>query len=173
MQTQRQKGYPETILQLIQDNDGDIGTVYFLMSEENIEKQIELPYMSFCSDAGSYSFEREDNPASHPRAYGNFSRLIGKYVRDEKIIPLEEAVYKLTSLSYKKLKIANRGRIAPGYFADLAIFDYDKVIDKATFENPHRYSEGMVHVVVNGVQVLKEGNHTGAMPGRAVKLAKK
>lgn len=166
----RHSGYPETILQLILDNDGDIGTVYFLMSEENIVKQIKLPYMSFCSDAGSYSFEREDNPSTHPRAYGNFARLLGKYVREERVISLEEAIYKLTSLSMEKLKISERGRIAPGYFADIAVFDFDQVLDRATFEYPHRYSTGMVHVIVNGVQVLENGEHTGEMPGRAVRL---
>lgn len=169
---QRNAGYPETILQLIDDNDGSIGTVYFLMSERNIKKQIQLEYMSFGSDAGSYSFEREGNPASHPRAYGNFARLLGKYVRDEYVIPLEEAIYKLTLLTAQKLKIKYRGRIAPGYYADLAIFDYDEIIDRATFENPHRYAEGMKFVIVNGVPVIEMGDHTGEMPGRAVRLNK-
>ena len=107
--------------------------------------------------------------SSYPRAYGNFARLLGKYVRDEKVIPLEEAIYKLTHLSARKLKIKKRGLLAPGYFADVVIFDPEKIQDKATFQEPHQYAEGVQHVFVNGGHVLENGEHTGATPGRFVK----
>jgi len=140
------------------------------MSEDNVKKQIKLPYISFGSDAEAPAPEGDFLKSStHPRAYGNFSRLLGKYVRDEKVIPLEEAIYKLTSLSAQKLKIQKRGLLQTGYYADIVIFDPTKVKDNATFEKPHQYSEGMIHVFVNGVQVLKDGEHTGATPGRFVK----
>ena len=107
--------------------------------------------------------------STHPRAYGNVARLLGRYVRDEKIIPLEEAVRRLTSFPAANLKIRDRGSIKPGYFADIAIFDPKTVSDKATFESPHQYSTGMVHVFVNGAQVLRSGEHTGAKPGKVVR----
>jgi len=125
--------------------------------------------MSFCSDSGSLAPEGvflKSNP--HPRAYGNFARLLGKYVRDEKVIPLEEAVHKLTTLPATNLKIERRGALKEGYFADLAIFNPEEIQDHATFENPHQYATGMIHVFVNGKQVLSEGEHTGALPGRVV-----
>jgi len=147
-----------------------VGTAYFMMNEENIKRQIALPYMSFCSDAESPATEGVFLKSNtHPRAYGNFSRLLGKYVRDEKVIPMEEAIYKLTALPAANLKIKKRGSITPGNFADLAIFDAAKIQDHATFEKPHQYSTGMMHVFVNGTQVLKEGEHTGAKPGRVVR----
>lgn len=160
----------ETAMDLVIQDGTRVGTVYFLMSEDNVKKQIKLPYISFGSDAEAPAPEGDFLKSStHPRAYGNFARLIGKYVRDEKVIPLEEAIYKLTSLSANKLKIQKRGLLQPGYYADIVIFDPAKVKDNATFEKPHQYSDGMIHVFVNGVQVLKEGEHTGAKPGRFVK----
>ena len=126
--------------------------------------------MSFNSDAAPQAPEGpflRSNP--HPRAYGNFARLLGKYVRDEEVIPLEEAVRRLTSFPAETLKIRDRGRLVPGYYADLAIFDPAKIQDHATFEKPHQYSTGMVHVFVNGQQVLRNGEHTGAKPGRVVR----
>jgi N-acyl-D-amino-acid deacylase len=140
------------------------------MNEENIKRQIGLTYVSFGSDAGSPTaagmfLKYKD----HPRAYGNFTRLLGKYVRDEKVIPLEEAIRKLTSLPATNLKIKKRGLLQSGYYADLAIFDPAKIQDHATFEKPHQYSTGMVHVFVNGTQVLENGEHTGATPGRVVR----
>ena len=126
--------------------------------------------MSFCSDGGSYATEGVFLKFStHPRAYGNFARLLGKYVREEKVISLEEAVYKLTSLPALNLKIQKRGALKNGYFADLAIFDPATIQDNATFEKPQQYATGMVHVFVNGVQVIKDGEHTGAKPGRVVR----
>ena len=126
--------------------------------------------MSFGSDAGSLAPEGDFlKSSSHPRAYGNFSRLLGKYVRDEKVISLQEAIYKLTSLPATNLKIKKRGLLKPGYFADVVIFDPKKIQDHATFENPHQLSTGVEHVFVNGTQVLNNGNHTGKFPGRVVR----
>jgi len=164
------KSPEETALDLVIADGSRVGTVYFLMSEDNVKKQIALPYMSFNSDSGSLAPEGiflNSNP--HPRAYGNFSRLLGKYVRDEKVISLEEAVRKLTSLPAYNLKIKKRGSLTEGYFADLAIFNPETIQDHATFAEPHQYSTGMVHVFVNGEQVLKDGEHTGATPGKVVR----
>jgi len=164
------KSPEETAMDLVIADGSRVGTVYFLMSEENVKKQMALPYMSFDSDAGSMAPEGiflNSNP--HPRAYGNFARVLGKYVRDEKVIPLEDAIYKLTKLPATNLKIKKRGSLTEGYFADLAIFDPEKIQDHATFEDPHQYSTGMVHVFVNGEQVLKDGEHTGATPGQVVR----
>ena len=165
----RKKSPEETAMDLVVQDGSRVGTVYFLMSEENVKKQIALPWMSFCSDSGSLAPEGvflKSNP--HPRAYGNFARLLGKYVREEKVIPLEEAIYKLTTLPATNLRIHRRGALKEGYYADLAIFDPDEIQDHATFENPNQYATGMVHVFVNGSQVLREGEHTGALPGRVV-----
>jgi N-acyl-D-amino-acid deacylase len=140
------------------------------MSEENVRKGIALPWMSFCSDGSSSAPEGVFlKSGTHPRAYGNFARLLGKYVRDEKVISLEEAVRKLTSLPASNLKISKRGELLPGYYADLAIFDPATIKDNATFEEPRRYATGMVHVFVNGVLVLKDEEHTGALPGKVVR----
>ena len=160
----------ETAMDLVVQDGSRVGTVYFLMSEANVKKQIALPYMSFGSDAGSQAPEGvflKSNP--HPRAYGNFSRLLGKYVRDEQVISLEEAIHKLTTLPATNLKIKNRGALKTGYFADLAIFDPNKIQDHASFEKPQQFSTGMVHVFVNGTQVLENGEHTGALPGQVVR----
>jgi N-acyl-D-amino-acid deacylase len=160
----------ETAMDLVIADDSRVGTVYFLMSEDNVRKQIALPWVSFGSDAGSIAPEGvflESNP--HPRAYGNFARLLGRYVRDEQIIPLQEAVRRLTSLPAGNLKLRRRGSLATGYFADVVVFDPAAITDHATFEQPHQLATGMRHVFVNGVQVLKDGEHTGATPGRVVR----
>jgi len=164
------KSPEETAMDLVITDSTRVETAYFLMNEENIKRQIGLTYVSFGSDAGSPTaagmfLKYKD----HPRAYGNFTRLLGKYVRDEKVIPLEEAIRKLTSLPATNLKIKKRGLLQSGYYADLAIFDPAKIQDHATFEKPHQYSTGMVHVFVNGTQVLENGEHTGATPGRVVR----
>jgi len=160
----------ETAMDLVIQDGSRVGTVYFMMSEENVKKQIALPYMSFGSDAASYAPEGVFlKSSSHPRAYGNFARLLGKYVRDEKVISLEEAVYKLTTLPATNLKIKKRGAIKEGFYADLAIFDPNEIQDHATYDKPMQYSTGMVHVFVNGTQVLNNGEHTGALPGQVVK----
>jgi N-acyl-D-amino-acid deacylase len=164
------KSPEETAMDLVIADSTRVGTAYFMMSEENIKRQIALPYLSFGSDASSPATEGVFlKTSTHPRAYGNFSRLLGKYVRDEKVIPIEEAIRKLTSLPATNLKIQKRGSLTPGYYADLAIFDTAKIQDHATFEKPHQYSTGMVHVFVNGTQVLENGEHTGAKPGRVVR----
>jgi N-acyl-D-amino-acid deacylase len=160
----------ETILDLIIQDNSRVDAIYFLMSEENIRKQIALPWISFGSDAGSMAPEGvflKANP--HPRAYGNFARLLGKYVRDENIIPMQEAIRKLTSLPAGNLKIKDRGLLKEGYFADIVVFDPEEIQDHATFEDPHQYATGVRHVFVNGQQVLKDGEHTGATPGRIVR----
>ena len=160
----------ETAMDLVITDGTRVGTAYFLMTEENVKRQIQLPYISFGSDAESSTAAGNFlKTPTHPRAYGNFSRLLGKYVREEKVILLEEAVRRLTSLPASNLKIQKRGALMPGYFGDLAIFDPTKIADHATFENPHQYSTGMVHVFVNGTQVLENGEHTNARPGRVVR----
>jgi N-acyl-D-amino-acid deacylase len=164
------KNPQETAMDLVIADGSRVGTVYFLMSEENVKKQIALPYMSFGSDAGSMAPEGIFlNSSTHPRAYGNFARVLGKYVRDEKVIPLEEAIYKLTSLPATNLRIKKRGALKVGNFADLAIFNPETIQDHATFAKPHQFSTGMEHVFVNGVQVLKDGEHTGELPGQVVR----
>lgn len=166
----RHKTWYETAMDLVIEDGSRVEVAYFLMSEENVKKQMALPYMSFCSDAGSLAPEGISLKSSvHPRAYGNFARLLGKYVRDEKVMPLEEAIRKLSSLPCDNLKIRNRGRIKVGNFADIVIFDHKKINDKATFDKPHQLSEGMIHVLVNGKQVLKDGTHTGIFAGKAVR----
>ncbi|MDH5602428.1 MAG: amidohydrolase family protein, partial [Cyclobacteriaceae bacterium] len=160
----------ETAIELVIRDDTRVGTVYFLMSEENVKKNIALSWLGFCSDSGSMAPEGvflNSNP--HPRAYGTFSRLLGKYVREEKVISLEEAVRKLTSLPATNMKLKRRGQLKEGFYADVVIFDATKIQDHATFEKPHQYATGMQHVFVNGVQVLKNGEHTNALPGRFVK----
>jgi N-acyl-D-amino-acid deacylase len=165
----RGKSPEETAMDLVIEDGSRVGTVYFLMSEENVQKQIRLPWVSFCSDSGSLAPEGVFLKSScHPRAYGSFARLLGKYVREEQVIPLEEAVRRLTSLPAANLKIKDRGMLEPEYFADVVVFDPAKIQDHATFAEPHQYATGMVHVFVNGQQVLRDGQHTGARPGRVV-----
>jgi N-acyl-D-amino-acid deacylase len=164
------KSPEETAMDLVVADDSRVGAVYFLMSEENVRRQIALPYMTFGSDAGSLATEGvflRSNP--HPRAYGNFARLLGHYVRDEKVITLEEAVRRLTSMPADNLGLRRRGSLAPGFHADIVVFDPAAVLDHATFDEPHQYASGMMHVFVNGVQVLKDGEHTGETPGRVVR----
>jgi N-acyl-D-amino-acid deacylase len=159
----------ETIMDLIVEDRSRVDTVYFMMSEENVKKQIKLPWVSFGSDAASMAAEGAFlNSSTHPRAYGNFARLLGKYVRDEKVIPLEEAIRRLAALPCENLGLAQRGLLKTGYFADVVIFDPKTIADKATFEKPHQYAVGMKHVFVNGVQLLKDGEHTGKTSGRAL-----
>jgi N-acyl-D-amino-acid deacylase len=159
----------DTIMNLVLEDRSRVGTVYFMMSEENIRRQIALPWMSFGSDAASMAPEPPfTKSAAHPRAYGNFARLLGKYVRDEKVISLAEAIHRLSGLPATNLELDRRGFLREGMFADVAIFDPAAVADRATFEKPHQYAVGMRHVFVNGAQVLANGEHTGAKPGRAL-----
>lgn len=158
----------DTAVDLVIEDGSRVQVVYFLMSEENVRRQMSLPWMSFGSDAGSMAPEGVFLKSStHPRAYGNFARVIGRYTR-EGVVSLPDAIRRLTSHPAQVLRIKNRGTLAPGYFADVAIFDPARVEDHATYEQPHQYSTGMVHVLVNGVPVLKDGEHTGATPGRVV-----
>ncbi|MDU8885866.1 D-aminoacylase [Yeosuana sp. MJ-SS3] len=166
----RHKSPEETAMDLVVDDGSRVDAVYFLMSEDNVKKQIALPWMSFGSDAESSAPEGVFLKSStHPRAYGNVARLLGKYVRDEKVISLEEAVYKLTTLPATNLKIKKRGALKEGFYADIAIFNPKAIQDHANFENPQQLSTGMEHVFVNGNQVLKDGEHTGALPGQVVR----
>ena len=159
----------DTAMDLVVEDDSRVGTAYFLMSEDNIRKQIVLPWVSFGSDEESSAPEGVFTKyQQHPRAYGNFARVLGKYVREEKLMPLEAAVRKLAALPAENLGIKRRGHLQAGYFADIAIFDPD-IQDHATFDKPRQYATGMAHVFVNGVQVLKNGEHTGAKPGRVVR----
>jgi N-acyl-D-amino-acid deacylase len=161
---------PETtIMDLVLQDRTRIGVVFFLMSEDNVRKQVRLPWVSFGSDAASMAPEPPFTRSStHPRAYGNFARLLGRYVRDEKLVPLAEAVRRLSALPATNLGLEGRGFLEPGAYADVVVFDPGIIADRATFENPHQYAVGMKHVLVNGVPVLKDGEHTGALPGRAL-----
>ena len=159
-----------TVLDLMLEDRTRVGVVFFLMSEDNVRKQLKLPWVSFGSDAASMAPEGVFLKSStHPRAYGNFARWLGKYVRDEKLVPLPEAIRRLTGLPATNLGLQSRGFLKPGMFADVVVFDPATIADRATFEKPHQYAVGVRHVLVNGVPVLKDGEHTGATPGRALK----
>jgi len=165
----RGKDPVETAMDLISEDESRIDSIYFLMSEENVKKEIAKPWVSFGSDEASQASEGNFLKSNcHPRAYGNFARVLGKYVREEKILTLEQAVRKLSGLPATNLGLDHRGFVQEGMFADLVVFDPATVGDKATFEKPHQYSVGMKHVFVNGAQVLKDGEHTGAKPGKAL-----
>jgi len=160
----------ETAMDLIVEDGSRVSTVYFSQSEDVVRRAIALPWVSFNSDEASMAPEGVFLKSSaHPRAYGSFARLLGRYVRDEKLIPLEEAIRKLAALPAENLRIDRRGRLEEGFFADVVVFDPETIQDHATFVDPHQYATGMVHVFVNGGQVLKDGEHTGATPGRVVR----
>ena len=164
------KNADETMIDLIVADKSTVPAIFFLISESNLKRMVQLPYVSFCSDAFSIPAEKPyTDDGTHPRAYGSFARLFAKYVRDEKLMSLEEAVRRLTSVPASNLKIKKRGSLSVGNYADVVVFDPARIQDNATFENPHQYATGVFHVFVNGVQVLKDGEHTGARPGRAVK----
>jgi N-acyl-D-amino-acid deacylase len=162
----------DAIIDLVIEDGTRVGTVYFLMSEQNIRKQIKLPYMTFGSDAAAPAPEGAFLlSGAHPRTYGNVARLLGRYVREQKLISLAEAIKRLTSMPAANLKLRQRGQLVPGYFADVVVFDPATIADKATFEKPHQYAVGVSDVFVNGIQVLRDGNHTGAVAGRVVRGA--
>jgi len=164
------KDADETVIDLVMKDKSTIAAVYYQQSEDNIRKIIQQPYVTFGSDGASMSdAEIFKDWGTHPRAYGTFARLLGKYVRDEKLLTLEEAVKRLSFLPASNLKLNKRGLLQAGYFADIAVFDPEKINDLATFEAPKQYATGMVHVFVNGVQVLENGEHTGAKPGRIIR----
>jgi len=159
-----------TAMDLIIEDGTRVGTVYFTQSEDVVRKAVALPWVSFNTDAASVAPEGVFLKShTHPRAYGSFTRVLGKYVRDEQLIPMEEAIRKLAALPSLNLKIDRRGQLKVGFFADVVVFDPDEIQDHATFVEPHQYSTGMLHVFVNGKQVLKDGEHTGATPGRVVR----
>jgi N-acyl-D-amino-acid deacylase len=163
------KNADETTLDLIIKDKSRIEAVFYLQSEDIVRKIVQLPFVSFGSDAGSYATTPMFKDwGAHPRAFGTFARVLGKYVREEKLITLSEAIRRMTWLPAQNLKIQKRGKIEKGYYADVVIFDPNKICDRATFEEPMQYSEGMIHVFVNGIQVLKDGEHTGLKPGRIV-----
>jgi N-acyl-D-amino-acid deacylase len=160
----------EVVMDLIIENDADVGAVFFTMSEENLRRIIAIPWVSFCSDAGSFATEGVFlQMGTHPRAYGSFARVLGRYVRDARVIPLAEAVRRMTSLPAETLRLRDRGRLAEGSFADIVVFDPATIADRATYEQPHRYAVGVRDVLVNGVPVILGGEHTGARPGRVVR----
>jgi N-acyl-D-amino-acid deacylase len=167
-----QRGTPpeETAMDLIFEDESRVGTVYFSQSEDNLRRAIALPWVSFCSDAAALAPEAVFlRSSTHPRAYGSFARLLGRYVRDERLLPLAEAIRKLTSLPAANLKLERRGLLRDGFYADVVAFDPDAIQDHATFTEPHQYATGVVHLFVNGIQVLQDGEHTGAKPGRVVR----
>lgn len=160
----------QAVVDLIEEDDSRIQAVFFTMSEENIKKKIAVPWVSFCSDAGSYTNEGVFlKQSTHPRAYGSFARLLGKYVREDQVLPLEEAIRKLSHLPATNLKIGRRGLLKTGYFADVIVFDPATITDNATFAEPHQYATGVTDVWVNGTRVLVDGEHTGAPAGRFIK----
>ncbi|HRC84121.1 MAG TPA: D-aminoacylase [Thermoanaerobaculia bacterium] len=162
----------QAVFDLILEDGNDPGAVYFLMSEDNVRRGLSLPWVSLGSDAEAPAPEGVFLQSSpHPRTYGNFARFLGRYVREERLLPLAEAIRRLTSLPAENLHLGQRGRLAPGYFADLVVFDPARIRDRATYEQPHQLAEGVLDVFVNGIQVLAEGKPTAARPGRAVRRA--
>ena len=159
----------DTVMNLVLEDRSRVGTVYFMMSEDNIRKQIVLPWVSFGSDAASMAPEPPFTKSSaHPRAYGNFARVLAKYVREDHVLTLSDAIRKLSGLPATNLELDRRGFLKEGLFADVVVFDPATIADRATFENPHQYASGVRHVLVNGSQVIRNGEHTGAKPGRAL-----
>ena len=166
----RGKDAVDTIMDLVIEDDSNPGAIYFTMSEDNLRKQVQVPWVSVGSDAASMAPEGVFiKSGTHPRAYGTFARFLSKYVRDEKLITLEEAVRRLTSLPAEVRKLDRRGRLQNGYYADVVVFNPEKIQDHATFAQPHQFSSGVLHVIVNGTQVLENGEHTGAKPGQVVR----
>jgi N-acyl-D-amino-acid deacylase len=160
----------QTAMDLVVEDESRVSTAYFTMSEENVRRELALPWVSFCSDSPAPAAEGVFlRWSTHPRAYGAFARLLGKYVRDERVVPLEEAIRRLTSLPAENLGLVGRGLLEPGYFADVVVFDPDRIQDHATYDEPHRYATGVEHVAVNGTLVLRDGEHTAALPGRVVR----
>jgi N-acyl-D-amino-acid deacylase len=166
----RQTTAAQTAMDLVVEDGTRVAAAYFTMSEENLRRELALPWVSFCSDSPAPSAEGVFLAwSTHPRAYGSFARLLGKYVRDEIVVPLEEAIRRLTLLPATNLRLVDRGLLEPGRFADLVVFDPDRVRDHATYDDPHRYATGVVHVAVNGTLVVLDGEHTSALPGRVVR----
>jgi len=160
----------DTVIDLVIEDHSPVSVIYFTMNEDNLRKQVRLPWISLCSDARSMAPEGHFLLSStHPRAYGAFARFLARYVRDEGLIPLEEAIHRLTGLPAANLRLSRRGRLLPGYFADVVVFDPARIQDHATFLQPQQYATGVSHVLVNGVPVIQDGEHTGAKPGQVVR----
>ena len=167
---ERGTGRADTAIDLVIEDGSRVQVVYFLMSEENVAAGIALPWVSFASDAASMAAEGGFlEQSTHPRAYGNFARVLGKYVREDRVITLPDAIRKLTRLPATNLKLRERGELREDYYADIVIFDPAEIRDNATYQHPHQYAGGMIHVIVNGEMVLRDGEHTGATPGRIVR----
>jgi N-acyl-D-amino-acid deacylase len=164
------KNSNETMLDLIIADRSSVPSIFFLISEDNLKRMLRLSYVSICSDAASIPNEKPFTDGGiHPRTYGSFARLLGKYVREEKILSLQEAIRRMSSLPASNLKIKKRGSLKVGYYADIVVFDPVKIKDNATYESPHQYASGVDQVLVNGIQVLKDGEHTNAKPGRCIR----
>jgi N-acyl-D-amino-acid deacylase len=157
-------------MDLVVEDQSRIGVVFFSMAEENVRKAVRTSWVSFASDGGAFTLaDSVPSNSTHPRAYGNFARLLGHYVRDEKLITLQEAVRRLSALPAANLGLGRRGRLAPGNYADVVVFDPATIADLASYREPHRYAVGVRHVVVNGTPALRDGEATGARPGRVVR----
>ena len=166
----RDSSVEDTLMDLVIEDDSRVQSVFFTMSEDNVRTAVALPWVSFCSDSGSLAPEGVFlESGTHPRAYGSFARVLARYVRDEGVVPLAEAVRRLSAFPAENLGLERRGRLAPGYYADVVVFDPATIQDHATYERPHQYATGMRDVFVNGVQVLRDGEHTDARPGRVVR----
>jgi dihydroorotase/N-acyl-D-amino-acid deacylase len=168
--TMMNKSWDDAAMDLLISERQRIGTVYFLMSEDNVKLNLAQPWIKFGTDAGGVDPDSARS-LTHPRAYGTFTKIMGRYVRDEKVIPLEEAVRKATSAVATRLSIPDRGLLREGFFADVTVFDPNTIIDRSTFEQPHVLSEGVRYVFVNGALVVRDGRHTGAKPGRVLRGA--
>jgi N-acyl-D-amino-acid deacylase len=162
------KSWDEAAMDLLISERQRIGTVYFLMSEDNVKLNLARPWMKFGTDAGGVDPD-STRSLTHPRAYGTFPKILGQYVRDEKVMPLEEAIRKATSAVATRLSIPDRGVLREGFFADIAVFDPATIADRSTFEQPHQLSVGVKLVFVNGTLVVRDGRHTGAKPGRVLR----
>jgi N-acyl-D-amino-acid deacylase len=159
----------QTAMDLVLEDRNNIKTIYFCMSEQNVQNVLTRPWVSFCSDAQSLAPRGKFlHSSTHPRAYGAFARVLGEYARDRRAIAVEEAIRKLTFLPANNLKLDRRGKLALGYFADVVVFDPAQIKDLSTFDRPHQFAQGMIHVFVNGQHVLNDGHHTGATPGRVI-----
>lgn len=158
----------DTAMDLVLSEEQRIGTIYFMMDEDNVRLQLQQPWIKFGTDASGVDPDAAEGLV-HPRTYGTFTRILGRYVRDEGVLPLEDAVRKMSSAVATRLRIRDRGLLTEGFFADIVVFDPETVSDRATYEDPHQLSTGILHVLVNGVPVVRDGSHTGATPGRALR----
>jgi dihydroorotase/N-acyl-D-amino-acid deacylase len=165
----RQKEWVDVLIDLTVEEQARLGATYFIASEDNLALQIKQPWIKFGTDAGSNDPDSTHGAETHPRAYGTYPKILGQFVREQRVLPLEDAIRKMSSAAAERLSLADRGVLRPGYFADVVIFDPATVIDRATYERSHQFSTGIRDVLVNGVAVLRNGAYTGAKPGRALR----